>query len=525
MGGPRFKASPVVKSLLKVCKETHTKWKENGSPGPDSAFYVKRKEAKQHLCRQLRKENYLKKETFYSELMQNPDTKTFYKLIKMNQSNRANSSTCFIVNRKSILDPVSQRMTLKNYYEDLAIPKDDIVFDDEYLQHSEMHIELIHELKRQGKFKPTEPFTEREIESSIKQLKTGKSADEYGLSAEHLKTSGEVIIPILKDIFNEVMHTGIVPDYLSGGVLTPVPKSGKDPTVLDNYRGITVTPIIGKLFEKLLLLRLQESVNVNQSELQFGFTKDLSPTMSSLICTEVINEARIEGKPLYLVTTDTQKAFDCVNHVILKKTLFEEGVAPDLWIIIDELYSRMSLMVKWQGECSESFAINQGVRQGGILSPHLYKMYVNPLLEDLKRNALGAHIGTIYTGCLAMADDFLFLSNCPEELQVMFNLGHGFSGECRYKIHPLKTTLVSRVSTKTSRIKDKDKKWYMGDKVVTESSKMEHLGILKSSKEENAINIQKRTSLARRTLYSLIKTGVHGCNGLNAKIAKSIRFM
>ena len=205
--GPRFKASPVVKNLLKLCKETHTKWKEYSSPGPDSVFYVKRKEAKQHLRRQLRKENYLKKETFYSELMQNADTKTFYKLIKMNQSNRANSSTRFIVNGKSILDPVSQRMNLKNYYEDLAIPKDDIVFDDEYLQHSEMHIELIHELKRQGRFKPTEAFTEREIESSIKQLKIGKAADEFGLSAEHLKTSGEVIIPILKDIFNEVMRT------------------------------------------------------------------------------------------------------------------------------------------------------------------------------------------------------------------------------------------------------------------------------------------------------------------------------
>ena len=199
----------------------------------------------------------LKKETFYSGLMENPDTKTFFKLIKMNQSNRANSSACFIVNRKSIIDKASQRMTLKNYFEDLAIPKDDIVFDDEYLLHSELHIELIHELKRLGKFEPTEPFTEQEVISSIKQLKTGKSADEFGLSAEHLKTSGKVIIPILKDIFNKVLHTGIVPDYFSGGVLTPVPKSGKDPAVLDNYRGITVTPIIGKLFEKLLLFRLQ----------------------------------------------------------------------------------------------------------------------------------------------------------------------------------------------------------------------------------------------------------------------------
>ena len=93
--------------------------------------------------------------------------------------------------------------------------------------------------------------------------------------------------------------------------------------------------------------------------------------MSSLICSEVINEARIEGKPLYLVTIDTQKAFDCGNHVILKKTLFEEGVAPDLRTIVDELYSRMSLRVKWQVEYSDSFAIGQGVRQGGICH-HIY---------------------------------------------------------------------------------------------------------------------------------------------------------
>ena len=142
--------------------------------------------------------------------------------------------------------------------------------------------------------------------------------------------------------------------------------------------------------------------------------------------------------------------------MILKKTPFEKGLAPDLCTVVDELYSRMSSRVRWQGECSESFVINQGTRRGRILPPHLYKMYVNPVLEDLKRNTLGAHIDTIYTDCLSVADDFLLLSNCPEELQVTFNLGRGFAGEPRYK---LKTKLVSRVSTKTSRIKDRNKKW------------------------------------------------------------------
>lgn len=162
------------------------------------------------------------------------------------------------------------------------------------------------------------------------------------------------------------------------------------------------------------------------------------------------------------------------------------------------------------------------MRQGGILSPHLYKMYADPLLDELKSNALGAHIGTIYVGSVAVADDFLFLSNCPDELQTMLDLSKGYSGERRYKIHPTKTTLVSRVSTNVSRSNDIGKKWYMGETEVTEDSKTEHLGMIRGVKDEDKLNIQKRTSLARRTLYSLIKTGVHGCNGLSAKISHKI---
>ena len=99
-----------------------------------------------NLRRQLRSKNYLKTEKFYCGLMENPDTKTFYTLIKMNQSNRSDSATCFIVNGRSILVTVTQRTTLKIYYEDLAVPKEDICFDDD----SKLHLELIHELNTQG---------------------------------------------------------------------------------------------------------------------------------------------------------------------------------------------------------------------------------------------------------------------------------------------------------------------------------------------------------------------------------------
>ena len=58
-------------------------------------------------------------------------------------------------------------MTLKNYYEDLAVPKEDICFDDDYLRRSELHLESIHELKRLGKFDAPKPFTDSELKACI----------------------------------------------------------------------------------------------------------------------------------------------------------------------------------------------------------------------------------------------------------------------------------------------------------------------------------------------------------------------
>ena len=282
----------------------------------------------------------------------------------------------------------------------------------------------------------TKPFTSAEIVSCVKQLNSGKSPDEFGLSAEQMKAAGDTIAPALRDIFNEILKTGIIPECFKGGVLTPVPKSGKDAKLMDNYRGITITSIICKLFVELLLLRLLENINVNQSDCQFGFSKNLNPLMSSVICYEAKVESKARGQPLYLVTIDMQTVFDVVNHVILKKNVFEEGVAIDLWNIVDHLYADMSSKVKWQGELSSSFPILQGVRQGGILSTHFYKLYVDPLLHDLKQQSQGTYIGTTYVEALAVADDFLFLSNSADELQTMLNLKHMYSGERRYDWRP-----------------------------------------------------------------------------------------
>jgi hypothetical protein len=121
---------------------------------------------------------------------------------------------------------------------------------------------------------PLEPFREDDVTKVIKKLNPNKSSVEYGLAAEHLKYGVEVIWPALTNVFNEILASGKSPESFKSGILTPVLKRDKEPALVNNYKGITVTAVIGKTFENCLLEKL------NETELQLGFIKGLFPLMS-----------------------------------------------------------------------------------------------------------------------------------------------------------------------------------------------------------------------------------------------------
>ena len=214
--------------------------------------------------------------------MQNPSTEKFYQLIRKNRGSNGQKTSSIIVDGKEIFSPEKQRKAFADYYEDLSVPKDN-GYDSAYLELCNVRHDLIKQICEESS-ELLDPITPEEVEKGISKLNTKKSPDESGLAAEHLKCSGPVIIESVTDLFNQILQEKSVPGPLKAGILTPVLKKSKDPTKLDNYRGITVTPIIGKLFETVLLPRITK--DFEQSPLQFGFTKGLSPVMSALIVSE-----------------------------------------------------------------------------------------------------------------------------------------------------------------------------------------------------------------------------------------------
>ncbi|VDH94435.1 Hypothetical predicted protein [Mytilus galloprovincialis] len=172
-----------------------------------------------------------------------------------------------------------------------------------------------------------EQFTESEVMKAIGKLNTKKSADESGITAEHLQNSKSTVSPVLTSIFNNIILKRTVPVSFKFGILTPVLKKQKDPTVMGNYRGITVTPTIGKTFEYAFLEKLNLK---SETLLQFGFTEGLSPIMSSLLISESRYEIKKSTENFFISVLDVQSAFDVVQHIILMDKAIDQNICIQL---------------------------------------------------------------------------------------------------------------------------------------------------------------------------------------------------
>ena len=241
---------------------------------------------------------------------------------------------------------------------------------------------------------------------------------------------------MLKQIFDNIYINGDIPSIFKSGIITPVYKRHDKPLEdLNSYRRITVSSIVGKLFEKVLLKKILPTLREKQNELQRGFTKDVAPTNAAFLLTEAIVEAKDKYEPVYTCFVDASEAFDVVWHSSMSRRLFYTGVGGNNW-------SNMNSKVKWDGNISKSFDEQQGVRQGGILSPELYKVFINPLLEFYKTNNLGFKIGSIHIGSPTCADDIVLLSKSQQELQTMLSSQEQFANDERYIISKAKTQIM-----------------------------------------------------------------------------------
>ena len=174
------------------------------------------------------------------------------------------------------------------------------------------------------------PFTPEEVSAAIRLLNQGSSAGPDMLSPHHLLQAGLGISTWLSKIFNAIANLEAIPSLFKKGILIPIYKGkGKDPLIPTSYRGITLTSVIAKTFENLLLDRMFPILrdrNIPQLT-QTAYQRGVSCADATFTCQEVISKFTREGDSMYSCFYDLASAFDTVEYPVLLSHLKKSGIS------------------------------------------------------------------------------------------------------------------------------------------------------------------------------------------------------
>ena len=274
----------------------------------------------------------------------------------------------------------------------------------------------------------------------------GKSADVDNIPAELVQAGGEAMIDILTTICNKIWKTEEWPTKWTRSLVITFPK--KDNLQLcqlcHNYRTISLISHPSKVMLKIILNRLQPQAEEIIAEKQAGFRGGRSTT-EQIFNLRTLGEKYLQNQQnLYHVFTDFKKAFDRVWREALRATLRKYIINASIIRAIENMYNKAHSAVRCNGSTGEWFRTTVGVRQGCLLSPTLFNIF----LERIMCEALDDHKGSVsIRGRLVtnfrFADDIVVNAEEEEEADVLVDRLDTTTTRSKMEIGPDKTKVMT----------------------------------------------------------------------------------
>ena len=280
-------------------------------------------------------------------------------------------------------------------------------------------------------------FTWNDMLYALRELKIGKASGGF-IKSQHILLGSTKLAVHLHLLFNGLLQHSYVPQEFLFGMVTPVIKDVTgDASDSSNYRPITLSNLLSQLLEKLILLKIDHLLTTD--DLQFGFKRRHSTSHAVFVLRSCIDYYVKHGSSTIVTFLDCSKAFDKVPHHGIFMKLIEKGIPLCYVNLLIYWYSNMSNCCKWNDGVSDVFSVPSGVKQGGILSPRLFTMYIDDILKRLRKRGVGCHHLGIFIGAILFADDLCLIAPSRRAMQIMLDICSEFCSEFGLTFNPKKS--------------------------------------------------------------------------------------
>lgn len=343
------------------------------------------------------------------------------------------------------------------------------------------------------------PILRGEVEEAIRTLPTGKSPGADNIPAELLKHGGEELTNYITNICQKIWERKEWPKEWTQSLIIPLPKKGNS-RQCQNHRTISLISHTSKIMLRIILNRLKREAEQHLAEEQAGFRAKRSTVEQIFNCRILMEKHLQHQRDLFHNFIDFKKAFDRVWHEGLWQVLRDFGIEEGLILALEALYKTSRSAVLLNNEIGEYFETTVGVRQGCLLSPVLFNLF----LENIMRETLSDFQSTISLGGrtinnLRFADDIDLIAGSEEELQDLTN-----RLSMRAKAYGME------VSTEKSKIlvnsaKNTTTQIYMNGEQLEEVQAFKYLGATLTKDGKSTTEVKTRIAMATASLAKLGK--------------------
>ena len=362
------------------------------------------------------------------------------------------------------------------------------------------------------------------VGKAINLLKNDKTDPVFAFNSSCLKGAPDILCDHLANLFKMLLiHGHVSPVILISSIVPLVKDKLGDVNTSSNYRSIALSNLLLKVFDWVIILIYDQ--NLATDDLQFGYKQKTSTNMCTWLAIETIDYYIRNGSEVFAGVMDMSKAFDNVKQSVLFWKLIDRGIPAIYLRLILVMYTQQTANVLWNGAISTDFSIGNGVKQGGVLSPRLFCIYIDSLFALLKKKKTGCWLDNEFVGILGYADDILLLAPSRDALQEMIqncgeyakdlNLTFSTNSDHRKSKTKCMAFLREERDLKNIKLDGKDLPWvktakHLGCKVTDEGGSLK-----KDLMEKRAVYINKVNELTQEFYYAHPSTKVRINNIFN----------